>query len=63
LGHADIAPASGFQGLEPRIEAALLFIEQAVEENDRGAQLIGQDGRRGQRLCNPEFTEQAPSPQ
>ncbi|MBN2196522.1 MAG: hypothetical protein JW751_27165 [Polyangiaceae bacterium] len=34
LGDARITAASGLQGFEPRIEAPLLFVEQAEEQHD-----------------------------
>ena len=53
LGDARVTSAAGLEGFEPGIQTALLLVEQAEEQHDGRAELVGQDGRLGQRADNP----------
>ena len=49
LGDLTITAASRLQRLEPGVQASLLLIEQAEEQNDGRSQLVRQDGSVGHR--------------
>jgi hypothetical protein len=41
LSQEGVASVTGFETFQARVEAALLFIQQTVEQNHRGLEFVG----------------------
>jgi len=63
LGDASVTAVAGLQRFEPGVQAALLLVQQAEEQHDRGPQLVRHDGGLGQRPGHAGLGQKRSPPQ